>query len=58
MPRRAPGPASQLSRMKGLFSCVPVRFRVYQYRERGSVGDAQLPVNMVEVDLHRTLGQP
>ena len=40
------------------FSCVPVRFRVYQYSERGSVGDAQLPVNMVEVDLHRTLGQP
>ena len=52
MPRRAREPASQLSRMKGF------GFRVYQYSERGSVGDAQLPVNMVEVDLHRTLGQP
>ena len=52
MPRRAREPASQLSRMKGF------GFRVYPYGERGSVGDAQLPVNMVEVDLHRTLGQP
>ena len=52
MPRRAREPASQLSRMKGF------GFRVYQYSERGSVGDAQLPINMVQVDLHCTLGQP
>ena len=52
MPRRAREPASQLSRMKGF------GFGVYQYSERGSVGDAQLPINMVQVDLHCTLGQP
>jgi len=45
-------PASRLSRMKGF------GFGVYQYSERGSVGDAQLPINMVQVDLHGTLGQP
>ncbi len=35
MTRRVREPASQLSRMKGF------GFRVYQYGERGSVGDAQ-----------------
>ena len=51
MPRRAREPASQLSRMNGF------GFRD-QYSERGSVGDAQLPINMVQVYLHRTLGHP
>src|SRR6266436_3983505 len=44
--------SAKLSRMKGF------GFREYQYGERGSVGDAQLPINMVQVDLHCTLGQP
>ena len=29
-----------------------------QYSERSSVRDPQLPINMVQVDLHCTLGQP
>ena len=52
MPRRAREPASQLSRIKGF------GFGVCQYGERGSVGNAELAINMVQVDLHRTLGQP
>ena len=51
MPRRQGG-ISRLSRMKGF------GFRVCQYGERGSVRDVQLPINMVQVDLHRALGQP
>ena len=31
---------------------------VSQNGERGSVGDAELPVNMVQVNLHCALGQP
>ena len=45
-------PASRLSRIKGFGS------RVCQDGERGSVGNAELAINMVQVDLHRTLGQP
>ena len=40
-------PASRLSRIKGF------GFGVCQDGERGSVGDAELAINMVQVDLHR-----
>ncbi len=33
-------------------------FGVYQYGEGGSVGNAQLLINIVQVDLYCTLGQP
>ena len=51
MPRWAE-PASRLSRIKGFGS------RVCQDGERGSVGNAELAINMVQVDLHGALGQP
>jgi hypothetical protein len=50
--RRAPSARQssyRLSRIKG--------FGVRQYGERGSVGDAKLAINVVQVDLHRPLGQ-
>ena len=50
MPRCGRELASRLSRIKS--------FGVYQYGERGSIGNAELPVNVVEVDLHGALGQP
>ncbi len=35
-----------------------IRLCVCQYRKRGSVGDTQLPVDPMQVDLDGTFGQP
>jgi hypothetical protein len=40
-----------------VLSCIK-GFSMRQHGERGSVGDAELAINMVQMDLHGSLGHP
>ena len=52
-PQKADGPIAMVVAL----SCIK-GFGLRQHGERGSVGDAELAINVVQMNLHGSLGQP